>query len=50
MPGIFVQTLLFNGAATGIGMADDVQKGLFDRFGHCPCLELRCCWGGRSPT
>ena len=36
MPGIFVQTLLFNGAATGIGMADDVQKGLFDRFRSLP--------------
>lgn len=36
MPGVFVQTLLFNGAATGIGMADDVQKGLFDRFRSLP--------------
>jgi ABC-2 type transport system permease protein/oleandomycin transport system permease protein len=36
MPGIFVQTLLFNGAATGIGMADDLQKGLFDRFRSLP--------------
>ncbi len=36
MPGIFVQTLLFNGAATGIGMADDMQKGLVDRFRSLP--------------
>ena len=36
MPGIFVQTLLFNGAATGIGMADDLQKGLVDRFRSLP--------------
>ncbi|MBV9593420.1 MAG: ABC transporter permease [Actinobacteria bacterium] len=36
MPGIFVQTLLFNGAATGIGMADDLQKGLVDRFRSMP--------------
>jgi ABC transporter DrrB family efflux protein len=36
MPGVFVQTLLFNGAATGIGMADDLQKGLVDRFRSLP--------------
>ena len=36
MPGIFAQTLLFNGAATGIGMADDLQKGLVDRFRSLP--------------
>jgi ABC-2 type transport system permease protein/oleandomycin transport system permease protein len=36
IPGIFVQTLLFNGAATGIGMADDLQKGLVDRFRSLP--------------
>ena len=36
MPGVFVQTLLFNGAATAIGMADDVHKGLVDRFRSLP--------------
>ena len=36
MPGIFVQTLLFNGAATGIGMAEDMQRGLVDRFRSLP--------------
>jgi ABC-2 type transport system permease protein/oleandomycin transport system permease protein len=36
MPGVFVQTLLFNGASTGIGMADDLQKGLVDRFRSLP--------------
>ncbi len=36
MPGVFVQTLLFNGAVTGIGMADDLQKGIVDRFRSLP--------------
>lgn len=36
MPGIFVQTLAFNGAATGIGMADDMAKGIVDRFRSLP--------------
>jgi ABC-2 type transport system permease protein len=36
MAGIFVQTIAFNGAATGVGMADDMQKGLVDRFRSLP--------------
>jgi ABC transporter DrrB family efflux protein len=36
MPGIFVQTLAFNGAVTGIGMADDIAKGIVDRFRSMP--------------
>jgi ABC-2 type transport system permease protein/oleandomycin transport system permease protein len=36
MPGIFVQTLAFNGAVTGIGMADDLAKGIVDRFRSMP--------------
>ncbi|SOD75167.1 ABC-2 type transport system permease protein/oleandomycin transport system permease protein [Jatrophihabitans sp. GAS493] len=36
MPGIFVQTLAFNGAATGIGVADDMAKGIVDRFRTLP--------------
>src|SRR6266540_6256363 len=36
MPGIFVQTLAFNGAVTGIGMADDMAKSIVDRFRSMP--------------
>jgi ABC-2 type transport system permease protein/oleandomycin transport system permease protein len=36
LPGVFVQTVAFGGAATGIGMADDLQKGLVDRFRSLP--------------
>ena len=36
MPGIFVQTMAFGGVTTGIGLADDMQKGLIDRFRSLP--------------
>jgi ABC transporter DrrB family efflux protein len=36
MPGIFAQTLTFACAVTAIGMTDDMQKGLIDRFRSLP--------------
>src|SRR4051812_21206309 len=36
MPGIFVQTLVFASMTTGVGLADDLQKGLIDRFRSLP--------------
>ena len=36
MAGIFVQTVAFGGVATGIGLAEDLQKGLVDRFRSLP--------------
>lgn len=37
MPGIFVQTVVFGSvAATGIGIAADMQNGLMDRFRSLP--------------
>jgi ABC-2 type transport system permease protein len=36
MPGIFVQTIAFGGAVTAIGLADDLQKGIIDRFRSLP--------------
>ena len=36
MPGIFVQTLVFGGINTGVGLAEDLQKGLIDRFRSLP--------------
>ena len=32
MPGIFVQTAVFGSTNTGIGLAEDLGKGLIDRF------------------
>lgn len=36
MPGIFVQTIAFGGVTTGIGLAEDMQRGLVDRFRSLP--------------
>lgn len=36
MPGIFVQTAIFGALQTGVGLADDLQKGLIDRFKSLP--------------
>jgi ABC-2 type transport system permease protein/oleandomycin transport system permease protein len=36
MPGIFVQTVTFGSINTGIGLAEDLQKGLIERFRSLP--------------
>ncbi|MCL4422797.1 MAG: ABC transporter permease [Actinobacteria bacterium] len=36
MPGIFVQTALFGGASTAVGLAADLQGGMIDRFRSLP--------------
>jgi ABC-2 type transport system permease protein len=36
MGGIFVQTVVFGSAMTGVGLAEDLQKGIIDRFRSLP--------------
>ncbi|MDA8149128.1 MAG: ABC transporter permease [Actinomycetota bacterium] len=36
MPGIFVQTSLFGGSSTAVGLATDLQGGIIDRFRSLP--------------
>ncbi len=36
MPGIFVQTVAFGSVATSIGLAEDLQKGIIERFRALP--------------
>ena len=36
MPGIFAQTIVFAAATTAIGMTDDINKGIIDRFRSLP--------------
>ncbi len=36
MPGIFIQTVVFGSLTTGIGLADDLNKGLIERFRSLP--------------
>lgn len=36
MPGIIVQTMAFGGFVTALGLAEDLKKGLVDRFRSLP--------------
>lgn len=36
LPGILVQTVLFGSMQTGIGLADDLSRGMIDRFRSLP--------------
>lgn len=39
IPGIFAQTVLFNSAFTGVGLADDLSKGIIDRLRSLPMYQ-----------
>ena len=47
MPGIFVQTVCFGSVATAIGLAEDLQKGLIERFRALP-MARSAVLGGRT--
>jgi oleandomycin transport system permease protein len=36
LPGVLVQTVVFASAGTGVGLADDLSTGIFDRFRSLP--------------
>ncbi|MDT7705890.1 MAG: oleandomycin transport system permease protein [Pseudonocardiales bacterium] len=36
LPGVLVQTIVFASAGTGVGLADDLSTGIFDRFRSLP--------------
>jgi len=36
IPGIFAQTVIFGSTLTGAGLADDIKKGIIDRFRSLP--------------
>ena len=40
MPGILVQTVVFNSVYSGMGLSTDLGKGLFDRFRSLPIWSL----------
>ena len=40
LPGILVQTVVFNAMYSGIGLSTDLGKGLFDRFRSLPIWSL----------
>lgn len=39
MAGIFTQTVIFGSTTTGIGLANDLQRGLIDRFRSLPMAK-----------
>ena len=39
MAGIFVQTVIFGATTTGVGLAQDLDKGLIDRFRSLPMAK-----------
>ena len=45
MPGIFVQTVAFTLAGTAVGLAEDMQKGLIDRFRSLPISRAAVVFG-----
>ena len=40
LPGILVQTVMFNAVYSGMGLSTDLSKGLFDRFRSLPIWSL----------
>jgi len=49
MPGIFVQTVVFGSVSTSIGLAEDLQKGLIERFRALP-MARSAVLAGRTTT
>ncbi len=49
LPGILVQTVLFGAMQTGVGLADDVSKGMIDRFRSLP-MSRAAVLAGRTIT
>src|SRR5215470_15176181 len=47
MAGIYTQTVAFNSAFTTIGMANDLQKGIIDRFRSLPMSRVAVIVGWR---
>jgi ABC-2 type transport system permease protein len=45
MPGIFVQTFTFASATTAIGMTEDLNKGIIDRFRSLPMARSAVLFG-----
>ncbi len=39
MAGIFIQTIIFGATTTGVGLAQDLEKGLIDRFRSLPMAK-----------
>jgi daunorubicin resistance protein C len=47
MPGIFVQTVVFGASQTGVALAEDLTRGMIDRFRSLP-MARSAVLGGRT--
>ncbi|MEO7557227.1 MAG: ABC transporter permease [Acidimicrobiales bacterium] len=47
MPGVFVQTVAFGAMQTGVGLSEDLNKGLIERFRSLP-MARSAVLGGRA--
>ena len=50
MLGIIVQSMVFGGFVTALGLAEDPKKGLMDRFRSLPMSARPCSRAARSRT
>ena len=50
MPGIIVQSMVFGGFVTALGLADDLKKGLIDRFRSLPMWQPAVSRAASLPT
>lgn len=42
LPGIFVQSVAFRATQTAVGLAEDLNRGVVDRFRRCRWLTRPC--------
>jgi ABC-type multidrug transport system permease subunit len=47
LPGILIQMVMFGGVQTGVGLAEDMGKGIIDRFRSLPMSRIAVV-GGRT--
>ncbi|ABP53098.1 ABC transporter permease [Salinispora tropica] len=45
LAGVFVQTVVFNSVITGAGLAEDIQRGIVDRFRSLPISSYSVLFG-----
>ena len=50
LPGIFIQAVSFRATQTAIGLAEDLEKGVVDRFRSMPMARSAVLPAARSPT
>ena len=50
LPGVLLQTVVFAFAGTGVGLAEDLKTGIFDRFRSLPISRAAPLIGAIGPT